>query len=130
MRTKLRPLILVAALALSAQLFAATRQTDTDAADIVNCRVLEAHTGTNPPVIAVVFHQRDRADQARLGSLLQNLSSEAVEMRIGDGKWTSVTVAWLKSCFGRGLLLLASDAPELKDGATFVLRFSRISAQN
>src|SRR5208282_1122039 len=119
--------ILCTAIALCASLVAATGQTDTG---IVACRVLEAHASTHPAVIAVVFHQRDKADQTRLAALLQHLADESVELQTGDGKWANATVVRLKSCFGRGLLLLPADAPPMKDGSTFLLRFSPTGDRN
>jgi hypothetical protein len=77
-----------------------------------------------------VFHQRDKADQTRLAALLQHLADESVELQTGDGKWANATVVRLKSCFGRGLLLLPADAPPMKDGSTFLLRFSPTGDRN
>jgi len=130
MRTRLRLSILCAAIVLCAPLLAATGQTDAGDTSIVACRVLEAHASTRPAVIAVVFHQRDKADQARLASALRQHPGEGVEIQTGDGKWSSATVFRMKSCFGRGLLLLPADAPPMKDGATFLLKFSASSQQN
>jgi hypothetical protein len=129
MQTKLRLSIL--SIAICASLFVtAGRQAGAVDPNIIACRVLEAHASTHPAVIAVVFHQRDKADQARLASLLQHLAGESVELQTGEGEWKSATVVRLKSCFGRGLLLLPADAPPLKDGATFLLRFSPSGDRN
>jgi hypothetical protein len=118
------------AIVLGAPSFRLAAQTKNDDAGVVACRVLEAHASTHPAVIVVVFHQRDKADQARLASLLRNLTGESVELQASDGKWVSATVARLKSCFGRGLLLLPADGPPLKDGSTFVLQFSPVAKGN
>jgi len=130
MRTGIRLSILCAAIVLSAPQLAASHQAEAAGTVTITCRVLEAHTSAHPAVIAVVFHQRDKQDQAQMGSLLESLASENVEMQTGDGNWTDVTVVRLKSCFGRGLLLLPGDAPPLKERATFVLRFSPVSEKN
>jgi len=106
------------------------RQVGGAGADTIACRVLEAHASTSPAVVAVVFHQRDKIDQARLSSALRQHSGEGVEVETGDGKSVSATVVRLKSCFGRGLLLLPADAPAIKDGATFMMTFSSGSGKN
>jgi hypothetical protein len=92
--------------------------------------VIEAHAGTHPAVIAVVFHQAAKADQPLLGSLLREHSGEKAEVQIGDEAQASASVFRLKGCFGRGLLLLPANAPPLKDGATFILKFSRAGDKN
>jgi hypothetical protein len=130
MRTRLRLVLLCAAIALCAPHLAASHQAEASGTVTIACRVLEAHTSAHPAVIAVVFHQRDKQDQAQLGTLLDSLAGESVEMQTGDGNWTDVMVVRLKSCFGRGLLLLPGDAPPLKERATFVLRFSSASEKN
>lgn len=129
MRMQTRLVVLLASLSICTFL-AEARQAPASDNGVVTCRVLEAHASTHPAVVAVVFHQRDKADQARLASLLQNLSAENVELQTPEGKWMNATVARLKSCFGRGLLLLPADAPPLKDGSTFTLRFSPMAKQN
>jgi hypothetical protein len=80
--------------------------------------------------VAVVFHQAAKADQPRLGSLLREHSGEEAEVQIGAQTLDEVSVFRLKSCFGRGLLLLPANAPPLKDGATFILTFSRAGDKN
>jgi len=130
MRTRLRLVLLCAAIALCAPHLAASHQAEASGTVTIACRVLEAHTSAHPAVIAVVFHQRDKQDQAQLGSLLESLAGESVELQTGDGNWAVVTVVRLKSCFGRGLLLLPGDAPPPKERATFVLRFSPVSQKN
>lgn len=90
----------------------------------VACRVLEAHASEQPAVTVVVFHQRDKQDQASLSSLLQQHSGERVDVQANGGKWQTATVVRLKSCFGRGLLLLPNGTVQLKDGDEFFLRFS------
>jgi hypothetical protein len=129
MRTRLRFSIL--SIAICVPLFvAAARQADAVDANLIACRVLEVHASTHPAVIAVLFHQRDKQDRARLAALLQNLAAESVELQTADGKWADATAVRLKSCFGRGLLLLPADGPPLKDGSTFVLKFSLVAKDN
>jgi len=92
-------------------------------AAVVACRVLEAHASERPAVTAVIFHQRDKQDGARLGELLTKNSGASVELQIGAGAWQPATVARLKSCFGRGLLLVPREAQAPKDGEAFLLKF-------
>jgi hypothetical protein len=100
-------------------------QTAADAAtDTVACRVLEVHTSEQPAVTVAVFHQRDKQDQPRLSALLQKNSGASVMVQIGDGAWQRATVVRLKSCFGRGLLILPPGEPAPKDGETFLLKFA------
>jgi hypothetical protein len=90
----------------------------------IACRVLEAHTSEQPAMTVVVFHHRDKQDQASLSSLLQQHSGERVDVQANGGKWQTATVVRLKSCFGRGLLLSPNGTLQLKDGDEFFLRFS------
>jgi hypothetical protein len=92
-------------------------------ANLVQCRVLESHASKQPAAGFVVFHQRDKQDQPRLSTLLQQHSGTVVDLRADGGNWQSATVVRLKSCFGRGLLVLPSGAPMPEDGGTFLLRF-------
>jgi hypothetical protein len=97
-----------------------TARTDSSA---ILCRVLEAHVVAAPPVLAVIFHQSNSADQARLAALLREHSGAVAEIRFGDAPWMKATVVRLKNCFGRGLLFLPANAGPVSDGATFLLRF-------
>lgn len=92
--------------------------------NVIACRVLEAHASAAPPVIIIVFHQQNRTDQAGFSALLQQNSGKVASIQVNGGPWRSVSVIRLKSCFGRGLLILPVGAPPLNDGATFLLRFS------
>lgn len=92
--------------------------------NVIACRVLESHASAAPPVIVVVFHQQNREDQARFSALLQQNSGKVVSVQVNGGLWKKASVIRLKSCFGRGLLILSPGAPPLNDGATFLLRFS------
>jgi hypothetical protein len=126
MQRELRPLILAALICTSSPLAPGFQQAPLYQPDTISCRVLESHTSEHPAVIAIVFHQSNRDDQQRLGTLLEGLPDERVEMQTGSDAWIGVTVARLKSCFGRGLLLLPADVPAPKDGSTFVLKFSHL----
>ena len=130
MRTKSRLLILLAAIALCAPLLTGAGQTGAADTGTITCRVMEAHAGAHPAVVAVVFHQAEKADQPRLASLLVQHSGEEAEVQIGGETQAGVSVFRLKSCFGRGLLLLPANAPPLKDGATFILKFSQAGDKN
>ena len=87
----------------------------------IACRVLEAHTDDELKVTVIVFHQRDEAQRSQLAALLREHSGAMVEVQSGDGAWRRARLVRLKSCFGRGLLMLPAPAP-FSDRAEFVLR--------
>jgi len=91
-----------------------------NAATIV-CRALETHTDDALKVMVVVFHQRDEAQRSQLGTLLRERSGEMVEVQAADGVWRRARLVRLKSCFGRGLLMLPVPSP-FSDRAEFMLR--------
>jgi hypothetical protein len=95
---------------------AATPDTST-----IACRVLEAHTDDDLKVTVVVVHQRDEGQRAPLATLLREHSRAMVEVQAGDGAWRRARLVRLKSCFGRGLLMLPAPAP-FSDRAEFLLR--------
>jgi hypothetical protein len=98
-------------------------QTTAPAESTVVCRVLETHAAGTPSAAAVIFHQRDKQDQQRLGGLLTQHSGAAVRIQVGpDGLSQSATVFRIKSCFGRGLLLMPAGAAP-RDGETFTITF-------
>lgn len=92
---------------------------------VVACRVMEAHTSVDPAVSVVVFHQRDKADAQRLGALLlRAVDGGAVEFQSSEGgAWQPASVMRLKSCFGRGLLILQGGAALPAERSTFLVRF-------
>ncbi len=90
-------------------------------AGTIACRALEAHTDDELKVTVVVFHQREEAQRAPLATLLREHSGEMVDVQAGDGAWRRARLVRLKSCFGRGLLMLPAPAP-FSDRAEFVLR--------
>jgi len=90
-------------------------------AGTIACRALEVHTDNELKVTVVVFHQRDEAERSQLATLLRGHSGEMVEVQAGDGTWRRARMMRLKSCFGRGLLLLTAPAA-FSERADFVLR--------
>jgi len=90
-------------------------------ATTIACRALEAHTDDGLKVTIVVFHQRDAAARSQLAALLREHSGEMVELQAGDGVWRQARLVRLKSCFGRGLLMLPAPAPVANRGE-FTLR--------
>ena len=92
---------------------------------VVACRVREAHTTLDPAVRVIVFSQRDKADAARFSVLLRGAQEgAAVELQFSAGSaWQPASVVRLKSCFGRGLLILPAVATPPAEADTFLLRF-------
>jgi len=89
----------------------------------VVCRALEVHADAASRITAVVFHQADESSRAPLAEFLRTNSGAMVKVEI-DGSTQSPgqgTVFRLKSCFGRGLLLLPAQAA-MKEGTVFHLR--------
>ncbi|HUI83993.1 MAG TPA: hypothetical protein VL240_07210 [Candidatus Binatia bacterium] len=87
----------------------------------ITCVALEIHASGDPKVVAVVFHQRTESQRSELATLLREHSGELVEVQASDGGWRRATMVRLKSCFGRGLLLLAPPAP-FPEHTEFMLR--------
>lgn len=90
----------------------------------ITCRAMEVFVADRIGATAVIFHQRDKADGPRLGGLLLAHSGEEVEFETSDGHRHRATVARVKSCFGRGLLLFAAKDIKLAANDDFVLHFS------
>jgi hypothetical protein len=90
-------------------------------AGTIACRVLEAHSDDELKVTVVVFHQRDETQRSQLADLLRGHSGQIVEVQAADGAWRRARMVRLKTCFGRGLLLLPAPAP-FPDRAEFALR--------
>jgi len=87
----------------------------------IACRALETHTDDELKVTVVVFHQRDEGQRSQLAELLRGHSGQMVEVQAGDGPWHHARLVRLKSCFGRGLLILPASAPFL-ERTEFMLR--------
>ncbi|MFZ0962873.1 MAG: hypothetical protein WAO35_18555 [Terriglobia bacterium] len=81
----------------------------------INCRVIEAFDDGSLGVRAIIFHQRDKADGPRLGSLLTAHTGEQMELEMTGGRHYRTIVFRVKSAFGRGLALVPST--KLKIGA-------------
>ena len=84
---------------------------------------MEVFVAERQGATVVMFHQRDKADGPRLGELLLAHSGEEVQFETRDGRRHRATVARMKSCFGRGLLIFAARAARLVEKEDFVLRF-------
>ena len=102
-----------------------TAPSATTDAGAIACRALEVHTDGELKVTVVVFHQRDKAQRSQVAALLREHSGEMVEVRAGDGVWHRARMVRLKSCFGRGLLLVPAPAP-FSEHSDFELRYSRL----
>jgi hypothetical protein len=92
---------------------------------VVACRVREAHRSRDPAAGLVVFSQHDKADAERFRTLLRNAQEGgAVEFQSSErGAWQPASVVRLKSCFGRGLLVLPPGSAPPAEGSSFLLRF-------
>ena len=90
--------------------------------ETLTCRVVESFEAGRLGVRAVVFHQRDRADGPRLGALLLAHSGEEMEFETRDGQRHRAVVFRVKSCFGRGLLLVPTSEGKLGEKDEFTLR--------
>jgi len=86
------------------------------------CSVMEAFEEGRLGVRAIVFHQRDKADGPRLGSLLLTHSGEEMELETTGGRRYRATVFRVKSCFGRGLVLVPTSKLKLGEHDEFTLR--------
>jgi len=111
---------------------AAMAQTDTGAASpqpakvdalAVTCRTMEVFVADRPGASVVIFHQSHKSDGPKLGELLKKYSGREVEFETGDGKTHRAMIARMKSCFGRGVLIFASDEATLGVKEEFILRF-------
>jgi hypothetical protein len=88
----------------------------------VVCSVMETFEEGRLGVRAIVFHQRDKADGPRLGSLLLAHSGEEMELETTGGRRYRATVFRVKSCFGRGLVLVPAGKLRLGEDDEFTLR--------
>ena len=85
------------------------------------CRALEVHNDPQLKVAVIVFHQADEAQRAELAQLLRDHSDETVEIQGSQGGWQQAYVVRMKSCFGRGLLIMPTPAP-VSEHSQFLLR--------
>jgi hypothetical protein len=88
----------------------------------IACRVIESKNAQTLGVRVVVFHQAEIADRGSLGRFLRNHDGASAEFEAANGSWQAASVFRLKSCFGRGLLLLPAGGPRLAEGDRFMLR--------
>ncbi len=130
MPTKLRIAILAIVFASCIAPLSSGREASAIDGDTIDCRAMEVHAISAPTVTVVIFHQRDKQDQARLAAFLKQNSGAAVSVQAGGGDWSNATVFRMKSCFGRGLLILSAGALPMKDGATFRLKLSTNTVRN
>lgn len=99
----------------------------TAGSNVVTCRVLEVHANKEPGVVLVIFHQRDKQDQPRFAALLKQSTGGTIQIRPAGAQWKSASVIRLKSCFGRGMLILPPGT-SLKEHADLVVKFSDVKA--
>lgn len=90
----------------------------------IACRALEVHTDDELKVTVVVFLQRDEGQRSQLAALLREYSGAMVEVQTGNGAWWRARLLRLKSCFGRGLLLLPTPVP-FPERSEFLLRLAQ-----
>jgi hypothetical protein len=93
------------------------------ASNVIACRILEVHANKEPGVVLVIFHQRDKKDQPRFAALLKQSTGGAIQIRPTGAQWQSAQVVRLKSCFGRGLLILPAGTTPLKERADLLVKF-------
>jgi hypothetical protein len=128
LKARISVLVFVLAVCAPVIMAQAARQNVAPAVDAIECRILEAHASATPPVLLVIFHQRDKKDQPHLAELLKEKTGGMAQVQLGGSPWTKVTVFRLKSSFGRGLLVLPAGSLEMKNGGTFRIRFSSAGA--
>lgn len=92
---------------------------------VVACRIREAHASRSPAAGLVIFSQKDKVDSQRLSGLLRRAQDGgAVEFQSNEGgDWTAGSIVRLKSCFGRGLMILPTGRPLPAEGSTILVRF-------
>jgi hypothetical protein len=73
-------------------------------------------------VRAIIFHQRNKAAGPRLGSILMAHTGEQMELEMADGRRYRATVFRIRSCFGRGLLLVPTSKLRIGAHDEFTLR--------
>jgi hypothetical protein len=93
------------------------------ASNLVACRILEVHANKDPGIVLVIFHQRDKQDQPRFAALLKQSSGGTIQIRPAGAQWQNAPVIRLKSCFGRGMLILPAGTASLKERADVLVKF-------
>jgi hypothetical protein len=94
----------------------------------IACRALEVHTDPDLKTAVVVFRARDEAQRSELAVLLSNQSGATVEIQGSAGNWRSARMFRLRTCIGRGLLLVPTPSP-VAERAQFLLRVAGGSAE-
>lgn len=94
----------------------------------IACRALEVHADPDLKTVIVVFRARDEAQRAELAVLVRNHSGDMVEIQGTAGKWQSARMFRLRTCFGRGLLLVPVPS-SLAEQSEFLLRVPGGSAE-
>ena len=117
-----KTLLAAAVVVLTSWQLAISQEKSLQPANTIACRVMEVHVNTELHVATVVFHQKNKNDGPRLGSLLAKYAGLSVEFQAG-GAWHKAQVFRLKSCFGRGLLVFSSREAQLGEKAEFSLKF-------
>ncbi|MFZ0736685.1 MAG: hypothetical protein WCA98_05290 [Candidatus Acidiferrales bacterium] len=92
------------------------------AAETVACRAMEVHSAEASHIRLVIFHYGDKKDRDKVAQFVVAHAGKAVQFHSADGAWHDATLIRLKSCFGRGLLVFASDSATLAEKAAFTLR--------
>jgi hypothetical protein len=90
--------------------------------EAVICSVMETFEEGKLGVRAIIFHQRDKADGPRLGTLLLAHSGKELELETAGGRRYRATVFRVKSCFGRGLAIVPTSQLSLGEHDEFTLR--------
>jgi hypothetical protein len=93
--------------------------------ETISCRVLESKTSSTLTVELVLFHQAEAASRERVGAFLERHDGASVEVQTAGRDWQPATVFRLKSCFGRGLLVVPAASARVARGQTFLIRASR-----
>lgn len=123
-----RACIIAVAFTLAIGVSVACAQTSSTGSDgerqTIVCRVIESKTAPKLGVTLVVFHQAETADRDLLGAFLRGHDGATIELQTGNGTWQAASAFRLKSCFGRGLLVLPATGPRLAEGDKFLLRSS------
>ena len=87
----------------------------------IKCSVVESFADDKLGVRTIIFHQHDKADRPRLGSLLAAHSGEEMELETAGRRYRAA-VFRMKSCFGRGLLLVPINQLQIGVHDEFTLR--------
>jgi hypothetical protein len=96
-------------------------ETNVESGPIV-CKVIEVFEEPKLGVRVVLFHQRGKTDGPRLGSLLLEHSGKEVILETPGGGHFQPIVFRVKSCFGRGLMLIPAGRLKLEKNDQFTIR--------